>query len=503
MLACLAIASAAGLTGGLVTCAPPAADDAARPLSAAEARRLAAMRQTNYREGPVGLRATLGSPDAQTFLGGWVDWKRALVYVAVSGPGAGAQRGLLQAKPGILAMWPQSGAPGTAAPTTASGLPPAVPPVDGWRVRRFTTATATPAPLDSLIALLFAIGRDRTDAAESLERSAARWLGRGRAGGTNVDVLLGPALPPSTTGPPASPPRLTAAANSGPTPTAGGRQSATELAALGGAVRYWLDGAARLHRFEALLAGGLPVLVDLDRADRPELRAVDALGGRPVAPRAITEAEATLLSAMRERNQAEGGAEIRLTLPTAPAANLRARGWVDWRNDIAYLAVRDIDQPDRATLMYAGSTWTASRPAPRARSAAAARDTLPPLPPPREREWTYRDWEQQDAGPGGADLDLLVNEVLSLATDGHDDRTALRAAAVWLRADTAGGKPVTVFEIPRATEAGTGSGQARLRYWVDGSGVLRRLELRTRVGAFAQVDLDPGDVPYVRPVPIG
>jgi hypothetical protein len=501
VLACLSIASAAGLTGGLVSCSPPASGGAARPLSAEEAQRLASMRLANYRDGRVGLRATLGSSGAETFLGGWVDWKRALVYVAVSGPGARAQRGLLQAKPGVLAMRPQSAAPGGALPTTATGLPPPHPPADGWRVRRFTTATTTPGPLDSLIALLFAVARDRADTAESLERSAARWLGRDRAGGKTVDVLLGPALPPpATASRAATPSQLTQPAHSAPTATpTGGQSSETSLAAMGGAVRYWLDSGARMHRFEALLPGGQPVLVDLDRSDQAELEAIDALGGDPVAPRAITGAEATLLSGVRQRNRQQRGAEIRVALPTAPAANLRARGWVDWRSGIAYLAVCDIDRPGRVTLMRAGRAGVASRPAPPATAAEAKPDAPPPLPPPRERAWTYRDWTEQDARLDGRDLDLLINEILSLAANSRDDAAALRASATWLRADTLGGTDVAVFEIPRATEAG---GQTRLRYWVDAAGVLRRLELRTVVGAFAQLDLQPGDVPSVRTVPI-
>ena len=40
-----------------------------------------------------------------------------------------------------------------------------------------------------------------------------------------------------------------------------------------------------------------------------------------------------------------------------------------------------------------------------------------------------------------------------------------------------------------------------MRYWVDRSGLLRRLELRTRTGAFAQLDLVPGPVPDLPAVP--
>ncbi|NGM14455.1 hypothetical protein ENC19_18200 [Verrucosispora sp. CWR15] len=43
------------------------------------------------------------------------------------------------------------------------------------------------------------------------------------------------------------------------------------------------------------------------------------------------------------------------------------------------------------------------------------------------------------------------------------------------------------------------TGRGPLRYWVDRSGTLRRLELSTRSGAWAQLDLTPGRVPRLTP----
>jgi hypothetical protein len=124
------------------------------------------------------------------------------------------------------------------------------------------------------------------------------------------------------------------------------------------------------------------------------------------------------------------------------------------------------------------------------------------LPPPTERGWTYHDWARRADAMGGLDLDLLLNEALSVGTTSREDSARLRTSAAWLRGDSVGGHTVAVFEIPKVAEAGAARGQARLRYWVDGAGILRRLELRTRTGAFAQLDLDPGPVPYVPAVPI-
>jgi hypothetical protein len=651
VLGCLAVGSGAGLAGGLISCQPTPTRETARPLSQAEARRLAAMRVTNYQDGRVGLRATLGLAGAEIEVTGAVDWGRELIYLSVAGPGAGAHRGLLQAAPGLVAARPApatvrtparpggsattarpaddrspaaagttagtrptaggppaaappgpaeppttdpggtepgsstepgstepgstepggsgpppgqpptgdsatgdpapeepatdepttdepaTGAPGTAGPgqagpsagvlgppvvgapgpftaepagppreaATASAEPPPVaPPQDGWRIRRMGGTGTEVNPLDSFLALVFAAAADRPDRPEALERSEARWLGRDRAGGAAVDVLLGPAVPQATwDGGPAS-----------PTPTA--------LTDMGGAVRYWLDSDARLHRLEALLGENVPVQVDLDRTTRPEVTAVAALGGLPVLPRAVTADEAELLARLRPTNLGQGGATVALTVPTVPAerllpgdgptVNLRGAGWVNWYGGGAYLSVHDLDEPADRLLLRADPAGVAARTAPRADDSAGPgsdrpRDgrpgaaDLPPLPAPIDQTWSYRQWPERTDRLGGLDLDLLVSEVLSLGDQRAGDPAALRRSAVWLRRDVVAGQKVTVFELPKPVEADTPRGQARMRYWVDRSGLLRRLELRTRTGAFAQLDLHPGQVPELPWVP--
>ncbi|MCM0674417.1 hypothetical protein NCC78_06905, partial [Micromonospora phytophila] len=69
--------------------------------------------------------------------------------------------------------------------------------------------------------------------------------------------------------------------------------------------------------------------------------------------------------------------------------------------------------------------------------------------------------------------------------------TRPRGAALRIRADTLAGKTVDVVELRTSG--------APLRYWIDSSGLLRRLELRTSAGAWAQLDLTPGAVPRLTP----
>ncbi|MFI6757709.1 hypothetical protein ACIBF5_01000 [Micromonospora sp. NPDC050417] len=544
VLGCLALSSGAGLAAGLVSCTPPAPTDPARALTAAEAHRLASMRIVNYRHGRAGVRATLGGPGTQIQLTGTVDWPRGLAYLRVGGPGSGSQRGLLQAVPGLVVTRPDvaAGEPADPPPTDADQAderlepPPEVPPPDGWRARRLVTSGPVPAAIDSFLALLFAVAADRPDPAEPLlTGDGARWLGRDHAGGADVDVLLGPAVPggtgttgvPEVTGGPGltevpAVPEVTGHPEPGSEPGPG--DAAVPLPAApdglaGGAVRYWLDDDGQLHRFEALLAGDVPVQVDLDRAALPEVNGVAALGGPPVEPRAVTADEADLLARVRSAARALGGAEIGLTVPTQPvtelpAANLRAAGWADWSRGVAYLGVHELDRPADRTLLRADSTGVAVRDVPAPSPSASTPDpgtgtrtrpagaVPPPLPPPRDQEWSYLSWQRRTDALGAPDLDLLLNEALAIGGAGLGSAARLRESANWLRQESLDGRPVAVFEVPKEAEASVGRGQARMRYWVDRTGLLRRLELRTRIGAFAQLDLAPGRVPELPAVPV-
>ncbi|MFC7548549.1 hypothetical protein [Plantactinospora sp. GCM10030261] len=629
LLTSLAVASGIGLT--VVLSAPVGHEDpdTARSLTAPEARRLASMRVTNHRDGGTGIRATLGRSADRVDLAGWLDWRQGLAYLTVQGPGAGADRGLVQAMPGVLVRRP----PPTSEPSATSehsasnepsasndlpptvDAPPGVPPRDGWRVRPADPATR---PLDAFLALLFGLVADRPDEAETVARGPSRWVGRERVGPVDVDVLAVPVA--------VAPPAPTDDQARRPPPGGGGQL----------AVRYWLDERARLHRLATTLPGDVPVVADLDRVARPSLIAVDALGGGPVTPRAVTDEEAERLARMRSVNRARGGARVTLRLSTWPAVNLRGGGWLDWRAGVAYLAIRDVDGPT-TVLVRADRRGIASRPAagtatetpvgsaqghtagatpgrtttpghsagatpdrtadtttdhtttpdrvanaipvpgrwanavpngmanvvparaggvtagpttegtgsPTAgrspdrtsvatpdraagltpdppATATADRttrpdpgtmapdlpadgpdtDPVPPLPPPVDRRWALDGWDRHGIDGGAMDLDLLISEGLAAGRRTTDATREVRSAGVWLRSDTLDGRPVTVFEMPKAAEAGVPPGHARLRYWVDGSGLLRRLELRTRTGAFAQLDLTPERVPYLAPVPV-
>ncbi|MGW0503312.1 hypothetical protein [Micromonospora sp. NPDC003241] len=435
-LALTAAASAVTLVATLVNWTPAAPP--ARELTAAERDRLAAMRVVNYRDVRAGLHLTVSGTAGRTDLLGWVDWARRLVYLDVSGPGAGPLRGLAQATPTVTVLRPDPEAMSTPA------MPPLMPPGGGWRL------PADPS-LDPLLHLLFDLARDRPEPADEL---TGRWLRHEQVNGETVDVLEAtlPRPAPSPTGSPTAAPRTVP----------------------GDTARYWLDAAGRLHRLETALPGVGTVQLQVHRADRPTLRPVDALGGRPGLPRALTTTERDRWRRLPARLRAAGGATVTLVGPVGTGLDLRGSGWLSWTAGTAYLGVTELDATDRCVLVRHDRhavTRIETRPA----TDPAAR---PPLPPPATG------WR---TGPHRTSaLDPLVSAALRAARG-----TGPQGGTRRVRGDSHDGVPVDVVEVETA--------RGPTRYWVDRTGLLRRLEARTPAGAWAQLDLTVGRVPRLTP----
>ncbi|MGC4853783.1 hypothetical protein ACLQ24_10360 [Micromonospora sp. DT4] len=465
LLALTAVTSAAALVVGLLSWTPdPPAP--ARPLTVAEAERLAAMRVTNLRDLRAGLHVTAGDGAARTELVGWVDWSRPLLYLDVGGPGAGADRGLLQSGGPVLVVRPDP----SAVPTPAA--PPLVPPADRWQLRHLTPGTGLAPVLD----LLLGLAADRPDRAPT--GGDARWVAEDVDAAGTLDVLQASL---ATTAPS---PGGTAPAGTAPAGTAPAGTMAAGTAAAGGdaSARYWLDRDGRLHKLVTRLPGVGPVTVLLDRIDRPTLHPVDALGGRPGLPRALTDAEQRRLDALPARLRGQGGATLTLTAPLGVDTNLRGTGWLSWTARTAYVAVADLGVPGRRTLLYRDAACLSRTDVPAEAGGGGTAETpgRPPFPVPSGAWRTTRSARD--------DLDLLVDAAVSAAGP-----LARRDAPVRVREDLADGRTVDVVELRVA--------DAWLRYWIGRDGSLRRVELRTGPGAWAQLDLDPAVVPRLAPPP--
>ncbi|MEU5564453.1 hypothetical protein [Micromonospora musae] len=429
MLGLVAVLSAVGLVLGLLSWAPEPPEPA-RALTVGEAERLAAVRVTNYRDLRAGVHVTFGSDESRTELVGWVDWSRPLLYLDVGGPGAGAERGLLQATPTVLVIRPDP----WAVPTAAT--PPLVPPTDRWRLHDLPDGHA----LTPVLKLLFDLAADRTD---PIPTADARWLARETLTAGSADVLQG-RLPGAATAPDDLEDRP----------------------------RYWVDDDARLHRIAVRLPGAGAVNVDLKRIDRPTLRPVDALGGRPGLPRALTAAERTRVERLPQRLRAQQGATVTLTASVGRETNLRGAGWLSWARRTGYLGVADLGVPQRRTLLWRGPTGVS-------RAQVSATDDpekpgRPPLPPPAKTVW-------KSERAGADEVAVLLDAALGVG------RAAPRGTAVRLREDTLADRVVDVVELR--------GGRDPVRYWIDRDGLLRRIELRTGAATWAQLDLQPGRVP--------
>jgi hypothetical protein len=525
--ACLGIAGVAGLTQGLRGCSRSAESEAGRPLNGAELHKLAGMRVHNYTDGRAGLSGEIATPDGTFAFAGWVDWQRALIYLATSNPRSSGSKVLIQAMPGMVAY--RSGPlPATdASPAPDPALPPPTPPADNWRVRPFgVLIDDKPDPIDGLIGLIFSVAAKQADRVDLLQLTESSWLRADTYLDTPVEVLMGPAVIPTqpwTTPTPSAPagtltgtatpatspgtatpaaapssrverttvPKTSPSASTSPSPSAS-PPNPNSLAAHGGAVAYWIDGDGLLRRMEALLTKDISVRVDLQRNERPDLHAAAIIGGARNSPRTVTPAEAKALARMRQRDLHAAGARVTLSMPVSGGRLVTGTGWLDWREGLAYLLTSEVDDKAQGVLFHAGPDGIANR--------AVKNATKAPIPVPRGG-WTTTHWSELGMVSPITDMDILFNEALSLASPRRDDTKAF-AAARFLRADTAQGTPVAVFEIPGPSDAASPAGYARLRYWVDATGVVHRIEIRTRFGGFGWLDIDTSRKPPALPASV-
>ncbi len=474
-LLCLAALAAAGLAGGLVSSADATGQDTGdRPVTAAEADQLAHARLANARDGQLGLRAVIQAEGGgQVQMSGWVDWARTLIYLNSAAERPGPADGLLQAVPGLVAVRAGRYPPAAAASASAAPAPltpPLTAPLDGWRVRPMNPAAGASA-FDSLAALLFSLTAPAADNPATITgRTTVR---SGQLDGEPVSIYAGPPL-----GLP-SPGRTGAASAAGSPP-------ATTMPPVTGTVQYWLDRTGRLRRVIADLGVNLPVQVDFSRGPAQPFGRVAMLGGAPVTPRALTEDQLRLVSRMYQRDRESGGGRVTLTLPVGPAGLTTATGWLDWRTAVGYLALHNLDDPGQDQLARIERVGLTTH------KGAAAGD--PPLRAP-VGDWHFSVWNDRGDAAGMADLDILLSWAATATSTRPQALDELRGNASFLRVDAIFGVPVLVVEVRQASETGSAPGAGRLRYWLDHTGLLRRIEVRTRIGAFGWLDITPAPVP--------
>ncbi|MEK8110056.1 hypothetical protein NKG94_48305 [Micromonospora sp. M12] len=277
LLGLTAVTSATALVLGLLSWAPDPPEPA-RPMTVAEGERLAAVRVTNLRDLRAGVRVTAGTGASRVELVGWVDWSRALLYLDVGGPGAGAERGLLQRAGPVLMIRPDPAAMPTpphrhwCRRRTAGGCTAWHPGTPGTGARPAPRSRRRPSGPSGDSGERCALDRPRDRGGRTggcpPGATARRYVTLGQHG--PVGTARGSTAPAGTSRTASTAPGSTAPVGTAPTPN--------------GQTRYWLDQDARLHKLVTRLPDVGPVTMIFNRADRPTLRPVEALGGRPGLP---------------------------------------------------------------------------------------------------------------------------------------------------------------------------------------------------------------------------
>jgi hypothetical protein len=189
---------------------------------------------------------------------------------------------------------------------------------------------------------------------------------------------------------------------------------------------------------------------------------VAACGADP-QPRPLSAAEAERLALARFANYRFRTETFTATVPTG-AGRIALHGRVDFVGHLGYAEMSTDGRHDDASSGLL--QWTPSAVAFRGGTGQAATD-----PPPSDR-WQYRPLQQ------GPELDTALRLLLGLGADRPDNVQLLRqSTARWVRADTVGDTPVDVIDGPQPAHQDT-TKAARVRYWLDTAGLLRRVEAR-------------------------
>ncbi len=470
---------------GLVSCgnSQPAAKAVNLPVTSEQATRLAGVRLADYRAGRAAVHVTIGSGTSAVHLTGWVDWRQSLIYLNSLGSHPGPSDGMIQAEPGIIAIRPGRYTPPAAGNNTVYDPYPAPPlhaPPTGWQIRGLAAGSS----IDTMVTLLLALRSTTVDSASQIAAIGTRYVGTDEIAGDKVEVMDGAAVPPPAPKP-----------GSGPTPTPA--RTGLPFASNGGQVRYWVAAHSKLLRVAALVNATTGLQIDFDQSDRTVPSAIELLGGAPIKPTKLTTKQANLLAGMRLADYRARGGSITLAVPASSDELLSATGWLDWPRTAAYVSVRNVKASGADATVRADATGlTIHGDIDGTGAPTGNRPPLasPPIPAP-DTGWKRVTWASRQDAYGEPDFDLLLNEMLALWAPSRDDASDLKKISTRLRTDSVDGIAVTVFEVRKPAESHVTPGDGRLRYWVDADGLLRRLELRTRTGAWGYLTFTPGDFP--------
>lgn len=178
-------------------------------------------------------------------------------------------------------------------------------------------------------------------------------------------------------------------------------------------------------------------------------------------PRSLTIPEAERLALVRFTNYTTGVSAFTASVPS-PGGKLVLDGRVDFVNHLGYAGMRTDGRDDQSSQGLV--QWNLGRMAFAMSPSTRAVDPVPVL-----------DWQVRDLQERGSELDGALRLLVNLGSDRPENaQLVLQSSARWLRSERIGDTTVDVFEGPKQKDAA----QARLRYWLDQDGKLRRLEAK-------------------------
>ncbi|MFF1635340.1 hypothetical protein [Leifsonia sp. NPDC058248] len=213
--------------------------------------------------------------------------------------------------------------------------------------------------------------------------------------------------------------------------------------------------------------------------------------------RHLTQSEAQLMAVARFKNYNTGTRTIIATIHDG-TDEWNVRGWYDYARDVGYASLtnaRGGTTARAAALLLWSKHLLFSR-----NADGLAGRSMPPLPVPDasqlEDKWKSTPYEPTEFAAHAA---LLI--LASLGFDRPENPLLLRQSdAQWLREDHLGKTPVDVFAGPTgasaddsgptspATDRPASPETSTVRYWLNRSGLMLRVEMRLGTAEWSKVD---------------
>lgn len=178
-------------------------------------------------------------------------------------------------------------------------------------------------------------------------------------------------------------------------------------------------------------------------------------------PRPLSIPEAERLALVRFSNYTTGVSAFTASVPS-PGGKLVLDGRVDFVNHLGYAGMRTDGRDDEFSRGLV--QWNLGR------MAFGTTPSIKPVDPVPAIDWQVRELRER-----GSELDGALRLLVNLGSDRPENaQLLLQSSARWLRSDKIGDTAVDVFEGPKQKNAA----DARLHYWLDADGKLRRLEAK-------------------------